>query len=407
MLATGPYLWYVAAVPVANVDDETLVRRLDTTTGRWLEMPPCPVAMADQIAEGDGMLWLGSFNGLASIRLTPSIMTVVKGLNKAPLPPDEEIFLAIQHHDRDEVQALLKQGVSANVRSKWGQTPLQIAVGYADIPVIQLLFDHGADANAQGTGQPPVLYAALDQPELARLLLKRGANPNLKWEKDYPPLIQTIIRTRNLEVLRALLDAGGDVNQAEPLFGMTPLIAAARSGIPQMVETVLARNPRLNDQDKEGMTALIYASGYDQAKGFGPILAAGADVNLRGKKGETALHMAAQAGSPEKVGQLLKRGANLEATQENGWTPLIAAASQSRGDNVRVLIEAGANVNVRSRTGQTALMFCVVRHDLESIRRLLSKGADPNASDENGKTPLGLAGGDVEAQKLLRQAGAR
>jgi hypothetical protein len=83
------------------------------------------------------------------------------------------------------------------------------AVAEGDAQAAAVLFDKGVLVNTPSLpGLPPLLTAALfGRLELARLLLMRGADPNLRYECRVTPLL-CAVRAGDVEMVRLLLDAG-------------------------------------------------------------------------------------------------------------------------------------------------------------------------------------------------------
>src|SRR6185503_6086035 len=65
------------------------------------------------------------------------------------------------------------------------------------------------------------------------------------------------------------------------LLGETPLMVAARSGYPEVVEQLLAKGANVNARAGRGQTALMWAVSQKHADVVKVLLAHGADVHLR------------------------------------------------------------------------------------------------------------------------------
>jgi hypothetical protein len=120
----------------------------------------------------------------------------------------------------DELGAriLLKEGADPNGRdySNYGDcvagieysSPLFVAVVAGHPDVVRLLLDKGADPNTlEGEGLTPLVAAFLfERVELARLLLERGGNPELEGiPAEYRP--EEIARKKKDRQLEAVLSA--------------------------------------------------------------------------------------------------------------------------------------------------------------------------------------------------------
>jgi ankyrin repeat protein len=75
-----------------------------------------------------------------------------------------------------------------------------------------------------------------------RVLLKAGADPNLRWSGGRTPLIEAAVGGR-LEIARLLIAEGADLNLAERGAG-TPLEAAEREGHTEMAALLRASGSR-------------------------------------------------------------------------------------------------------------------------------------------------------------------
>lgn len=71
---------------------------------------------------------------------------------------------------------------------------------------------------------PPLLMQARD-PEMVRLLLDRGVNPNRASSSGETPLMQAAA-SGQAEIVRLLIAAGADLNAVDPRYGSTALIRA-------------------------------------------------------------------------------------------------------------------------------------------------------------------------------------
>ncbi len=113
-------------------------------------------------------------------------------------------------------------------------------------------------------------------------------------------------RSRNLEVVDALLRTGADVNGKED-GGLTALIIAASNGDLAIVERLLRAGADADRQDRRGRTALMSAADAGQKEIVRRLLTAGASTTLRDAEGKTALERI-PASRDIEMRELLSRG---------------------------------------------------------------------------------------------------
>jgi ankyrin repeat protein len=234
-------------------------------------------------------------------------------------------------------------------------TPLVIATasGHEDLAVF--LLERGADPNAADGFGITSLHWALSEgikslvgggstatdrfwyhpnmPKLVRELLVKGADPNARIARDFPPY-------DNLLFGHTL---GNNLPQIT-LVGATPyLLAAATGEVATMRLLVESRgDPKLVTVDSTGPLMVAAGVGTERGdrspEGEAQALEAaklaimlGGDVNAKNREGRTALHAAAFLGDREMIRFLVEKGADLEAKDLYGQTPLSIALGDPEG----------------------------------------------------------------------------
>jgi ankyrin repeat protein len=77
---------------------------------------------------------------------------------------------------------------------------------YGDAYGVRMLFNNGADANTRNDAGATALLWAVDSPEVTRLLLEHGANPNIRSADGLTPLSLAAGHLGSVDVLKLLLD---------------------------------------------------------------------------------------------------------------------------------------------------------------------------------------------------------
>ena len=219
--------------------------------------------------------------------------------------------LAGRHFQTAEL--LHQNGAHVNVHGNDGDTALCSAAWYGDLEMVQVLLNLEADVNDRGLNNwtpihnashgpdPTLLHTSYNNrqllPDVARLLLERGADVNARTEQGNHDLeggtpLHTAADYGRVEVVRVLLEHGANVG-AEDNKGRTPLHDAAEYRIIKNLEKV---------ED--------YASGKVEVVRV--LLEHGANVGAKDNEGETAFQMASAVGYDEMMKLLLEHGATAE-----------------------------------------------------------------------------------------------
>lgn len=371
------------------------------------------------------------------------------------------LMYAAMHSDREVVKTLLAAGANVNDADITGRTVLMHATegyGSSKLEIIRLLIAAGANVNAtDARGKTALLYLAhspLDDsgsavlkelvaagadvnaadalgqtilismaegksPALIQTALDLGARSNAKDRYGKTALIYALSGQYPLpaNIIKALISARGDVNQADSIGQTTLMLAAQRQSL-ETVKTLLEAGAAVNVKDKRGRTALMYAAIANDYKDpteiVDTLIAAKANVDDVDDSGQTALMFASHTSFVTTIERLIVSGASVKIKDREGKTALLHAADEHRNPTsgvVQKLITAGANVNEVNARGQTSLMLAALRGAFDSVLILLKAGAKLNLKDEEGQTPLMFAAwGSNDSPGIVRvliKAGAR
>ena len=273
-------------------------------------------------------------DNLATLRALVSEL----GVNAKDAQGHTPLTLAAAFGSYQAVQLLIAGGADVRAVSNSGVTALHRATG--DVKKVRLLIDRGADVHASSQlGRTPLLVAASANgtAETIRLLLDAGADVNGADSLGVTPLIAAA-SVDNAEVAKLLLAKGAEVNaRANVGQSATALMGAAFNGNAEVTRLLLARKAKL-----DVVSADRGATVKNGAVLFGNV---------------TALHMATSSGNAEVVKLLLNAGAAVDAPDARGMTALMWSVSTDRPDPriVRMLLDKGANPSVQSKLAESPL----------------------------------------------------
>src|SRR5262252_10538298 len=197
-------------------------------------------------------------------------------------------------------------------------------------------------------------------------------------------------------MMRLLVEVGADPN-ATDTAGETPLMIAARTGVPEALGALIAAGARVDAREKTfQQTALMIAVRENHPAAVKFLIDHGAAVNVQTRKGPAPAFVPPCKGTgcgSEGVGinrgGLPDRGRRAEA--KGGMTPLLYAARDGRIEAARLLIVAGADIEQSDANAIRPLLMAVLNNHLDVARLLIEYGADVDADDFWGRSPLWAA----------------
>ncbi|XP_034555253.1 ankyrin repeat and SOCS box protein 2-like [Notolabrus celidotus] len=300
-----------------------------------------------------------------------------------------------------------------NKCSLTNQTALLLAAKQEDLPCVEFLLEHGADADISNKDGETPLFVACENPnrDIVYLLLRHGVQVN-RCSTQGVSALHEACRHGQLEICKMLLDAGAHL-EAKNIYGITPFFTAAQHGQVDVLQHLVKRGADINKQALDGASPLFEACKNGHAPAVEMLLAWKATANRSLTSGLLPLHMAVQNDHIEIVKMLIPVTNRLRI-QNCGISPLHIAADKDRDDIMELLIQSGFDVNAILSEGQskiyedqrtTALYFSVFNGNLEATEMLLEAGANPSLDVFN---PLLIAVrlGWIEMASLLLKYGA-
>jgi hypothetical protein len=193
-------------------------------------------------------------------------------------------------------------------------TGLHAAAATGNVAEIERLIAGGANREQRdGNGRTPLHVAAYRrQYEAARVLMKRGANPNALDAQRYD-IVTIAAVADDVPMLEVALEGGTSPKNVTSPYDGTALIAAAHLGHDEVVKVLIAAGAPLDHVNNLRWTAVIEAivlgdGGKRHVETLRALIAAGANPNLADGQGATPLALARRRGYAEMVKILEQAG---------------------------------------------------------------------------------------------------
>lgn len=360
------------------------------------------------------------------------------------------LHIAVEEDPR-LIPFLVKHGAEIEARDTEGRTPLALAVKAPNVgfKCVQPLLDAGAEVMPRDRlNRTPLHDVEKMNPAMVRLLLAAGAEVDACADGDFTPLQIAVMNDASYDGMKALLEAGADVNarigkheqytilsvaakkgqvencrlflehgaevNAVDNFGKTALMDAAR--YPETCKLLLEFKADLTAKDQVGQTPLVYAV-QENAQTAELLIDAGADVNVEDRYRRPLIILAAKMPDTRLFEKMLEKGADVTASDINGETLLHHAAEAGSVALCRRLLDGGADVNAVGKYGWTPVMRAIHKDEMPAVAFLLEHGADLKLGgnpppekrwNDNIKPPLVMAimNGNPEMCRLLVRHGA-
>jgi ankyrin repeat protein len=299
------------------------------------------------------------------------------------------MFCAAKAGDLTTAKALLKKDPSLS-RSEYDyRNPMYFAVRENQVEVVEFLLGQGANPISSGTNDT-LLQIAKDRGHDKIKQLLETAIAGKKGTAG-GTIMAEAIRSRDLEKVKALLDASPEYISGLDENTNQPIHWAVMTRQPDMIDEVLARGADINAARADGAKPVQLVNGDYGFRGW-------RDVPKEGNP------------SPREIfDHLITRGAYFD---------IFMAALTGNLERVRELLdEDPALVNGISKYvsyyagGGSLIKNVAIGGNIEIMRLLLERGANPNLPEE-GIAPKGHAlhsaalAGNIDMVKLLLEYGA-
>ena len=336
------------------------------------------------------LMWAASEGNASAADVLIAHGADVKAKSTAGFTP---LLFAVRNDHAEAAKVLLDHGANVNDVASDGTNALNMAVVNAYYDLASMLLDRGANPNAPdprgsalhtlswlrrpgsdgaaGVGNtghaPPLPSGRMTALELAKKLLDKGANPNVRidWKEiKFGKEGGTAKNPPNIQLGRHLLS----------YVGATPFYVAAKNGDVAYMKLLADHGADPRIPTKAGITPLMVAAGLDYWEGEAPgpftgvpeaerleavklAVTLGNDVNAHADfgnypmTGDTAYTLLYY---PLNIDDLLDLGVG--DPRWSGSTPLIGGVVSGQPSIVQWLVEHGARANDRTKLGWTPLL---------------------------------------------------
>lgn len=217
------------------------------------------------------------------------------------------IFTAIACGNAKLTELLLENGAQLEEATWRGVSPWEITFMIEDDPsckaMMQLLVKHGLDTGYRDEEGKNLLHMFLDSDmrqddgvEIVEMILDYGVSVDELDEDGYSALHRVIaplredptIKNSDIEMAKLLIKRGANVNLKNRSLGKPPLSLAVLQGSDKLVDLLLSSGAEINAKDSEhGYTALHTAFLFYNKMIIELLIRRGADVNAKDKHGRT------------------------------------------------------------------------------------------------------------------------
>lgn len=321
------------------------------------------------------------------------------------------LALAAMNGDAAMAGRLIRAGAQPNLGR---ETAVLVAARTGSVPIMQLLLDGGGDPNAKEPlrGQTALMWAAAEKhAATVKLLIAKGADVNAKTEGTDAPqggsMRQGTSQQQNdgnaNRPNAAGMRAARNGPAANGANGYSAVMFASRAGDLETVRALLDAGANVNDAGRDLLSPLLLAVHRGYAKLAMFLLERGANATYDGA-GYTALHWAAGSWETELT------VTSISADREEAEWRTVAGLREGRLELVKALIQHGADVNARiTRTpqrvgssknpglpeleGATPFVVASVAGAVDVMRELVAHGADAHLKTKQNASALMAAAG--------------
>lgn len=195
------------------------------------------------------------------------------------------IMIACEKGNEEMFNLLIENNADINEKSSWGASALIYASEKGNINIMQYLIDNGIDVNgkADDNGDTPLLWAVTGENpyEASKLLIENGANVNATNDSGVAPA--TILAASTPKVVKLLKDNGADLD-TKFLDYYPPIAIAAGAGNLEIVKALVENGADVNYYPNDiNYTAIFHAIDQHNYEVAEYLFKNGVDLNIKMK----------------------------------------------------------------------------------------------------------------------------
>lgn len=280
------------------------------------------------------------------------------------------LHLAVLEKNKPMLLRLMyEENLNFGIKNKGKWTPLHLAIMHKQTEIAESLIDgivwsaktflsdEGTEKLYKeklavldikgGYSDGTVLHLALQNEEMDifELLLKKGANPNVK-DRNSNNILHLVIQGGLIEFIPDVIKAGADPNMKDGNDKSPLYLVIQNEKLTAVIPDLISAGADPNEEDKNGNSLLYLTLQSGEMEIFELLLKKRANPTGKDEEGNSILHLLIQKGLTEFVPDVINAKADLNIQNNELWTPLHLAAWMGDVKSARALIRAGAKLNM-------------------------------------------------------------